>query len=103
MTTIRLFPLLLILSGPKLFGQDKATITGRVSDAESKESLVAVNISADRKAGTITDQDGRYLLILDAGDHIIEFYHLGYGVVKREVAQGSMNRNFQMLLFRWKY
>jgi len=88
-TTIRLFTLLLILSGPKLLGQDKATITGMVSDAESKEPLVAVNISVDRKAGTITDQDGRYSLILDAGDHMIEFYYLGYGVVKREVLIAS--------------
>jgi outer membrane cobalamin receptor len=89
MTTIRLFSLLLILSGPKLFGQDKAIITGRVCDAESKEPLVAVNISADRRAGTVTDQDGRYSFILDAGDHIIEFYYLGFGKVQREVLIAS--------------
>jgi len=81
----RLLPILLILIGSYLAGQDTGLVTGTVTDAGSEDPMVAVNISADRRSGTISGQDGEFSLTLTQGDHIIEFYYVGYEVVKREV------------------
>jgi iron complex outermembrane receptor protein len=40
--------------------------------------MIAVNISADRQSGTATDLQGAFSLILDAGQHILEFSYVGY-------------------------
>ena len=58
--------------------QAQGSVSGRVYNAASKEPLVAVNISADRRSGTATDLQGAFSLTLDAGDHILEFSYVGY-------------------------
>ena len=77
--------LFFILVGSWLFGQGKGVVTGKVSDAKDEASMVAVNISADRRSGTISDLNGEFSLTMDAGDHIIEFYYVGYEGIKQEV------------------
>ena len=77
--------ILLILTGSWLFGQDRGAVRGLVRDAESGEPMVAVNISADRRTGTISDLNGEYSLNLDAGNHVIEFYYVGYKGIKKKV------------------
>lgn len=79
----------LVLSGTLLLGQDRGTVAGTVRDAASGEPLVAVNISADRRTGTISGQEGEFSLDLATGDHLIEFYYVGYERVSREV---TLNR-----------
>jgi len=79
----------LVLSGTLLLGQDRGTVTGAVRDAASGEPMVAVNISADRRTGTISGQEGEFSLDLATGDHLIEFYYVGYQRVSREV---TLNR-----------
>jgi outer membrane cobalamin receptor len=68
-----------------LLGQEGGTITGRVRDAADGKPMVAVNISADRRTGTITGQEGEFSLQLNAGHHMIEFYYVGYKRVSKEV------------------
>ncbi len=81
----KLLPFLLILIGVSLAGQDVVKVIGTVRDAGSGDPMVAVNISADRRSGTISGQDGEFSLTLTPGGHIIEFYYVGYKVVKKEV------------------
>lgn len=79
----------LILTGTMIFGQEKGIITGTVRDAKTGEPMVAVNISADRRSGTSSDLEGNYSLTLDAGDHVIEFYYVGYAGVREEITLES--------------
>jgi iron complex outermembrane receptor protein len=65
--------------------QEGGSVTGVVRDGETGEPLVAVNISADRKAGTISGSRGEFSLRLASGGHLIEFYYVGYERETREV------------------
>ncbi|MCJ7718286.1 MAG: TonB-dependent receptor plug domain-containing protein, partial [Anaerolineales bacterium] len=80
-----LIALIFIIVGSCLFGQEKGVVAGKVSDAKDGESMIAVNISADRRSGTISDQNGEFSLSLEAGKHSIEFYYVGYEGIKQEV------------------
>jgi len=77
--------IILSLSGSLLFGQDRGEISGVVLDAESGEPMVAVSVSVDRRTGTISDEQGRFLLMLGAGNHAIEFYYVGYEMIRKEI------------------
>jgi len=97
----QIIPIFFILIGSWLFGQDRGMITGMVLDSKSGEPMVAVNISADRRSGTASDLDGRFSLILDPGDHVIEFYYVGYEGVQKEVtveAGGTISLDIQMIV-----
>ncbi len=80
-----LISLLFILAVVSLYGQREGTVQGRVLDAESGEPMVAVNISADRHTGTISGGAGEFSLSLSPGTHLMEFFYVGYEVVKRNI------------------
>ncbi|TFH27634.1 MAG: TonB-dependent receptor [Bacteroidia bacterium] len=44
-----------------------------------------MNISADRRSGTASDQNGEFSLSLDPGEHIIKFYYVGYADQQKEL------------------
>jgi len=69
-----------------LIGQGTGTLEGKILDDESGEAMIAVNISANRQSGTISGEDGSYALDLPAGDHLVEFYYLGYKMESRELS-----------------
>ena len=50
----------MFLWGSLLLGQEGGIITGIVSDAGNGEPMIAVNISVDRRTGTITGEEGEY-------------------------------------------
>jgi outer membrane cobalamin receptor len=75
----------LFLQGQILCGQVIGTVSGIVSDATSGEPMLAVNISADRSLGTITDLNGAFSLKLEPGKHILEFYYVGYSEQRKEI------------------
>ncbi|MFW6328323.1 MAG: TonB-dependent receptor plug domain-containing protein, partial [Bacteroidota bacterium] len=80
-----LIPLIFVFSVCNLMARGKGTVTGVILDAETREPLVAVNVSADRHSGTISDNAGRFSLFLTSGSHILEFYYVGYEVSKKEI------------------
>lgn len=75
----------LILSGSWLLGQEKGFVTGKVTEAEGGEPMIAVNISLDRRSGTVSDQKGVYSLDVKEGMHVIEFYYVGFEGMKEEI------------------
>jgi len=102
----RLLSLWFILATISLHGQKSGMVNGRVIDAESREPMVAVNISADHRSGTITDEQGGFSLTLSSGSHLIEFYYVGYETIRRNVRLPAgetvmldveMNRTTRML------
>lgn len=63
---------------PVLTFSQKAIIHGNVMDAVSEETLVGVNVLADSTTGISTDNDGRFLLVLDPGEYALKFLYIGY-------------------------
>jgi iron complex outermembrane receptor protein len=77
--------ILIIFCTSNLIAQKKGNVNGNILDAETMEPLVAVNISIDRRSGTISDNEGNFSLSLTSGKHILEFYYVGYEVLKKEI------------------
>jgi iron complex outermembrane receptor protein len=68
--------------------------------------LLAVHVSVDKSSGTATDLHGAFSLILEEGDHLLEFSYVGYEGQKSEISirdgqtlqlQIGMNPNREML------
>jgi len=55
-----------------------ASINGQIKDADTREILTGVNIVADGKLGTTSDNQGNYHLRLPIGTHEIQFSFVGY-------------------------
>jgi iron complex outermembrane receptor protein len=72
-----------------LTAQAQGSVSGRVTVAGSGEPLIAVNISADRRSGTASDLNGEFSLSLEPGEHIIEFYYVGFADQRREIILGE--------------
>ena len=66
--------LFLSLFGPAI-GQ---TLTGKITDAETGEPLVMVNILGPQRNGAVSDNNGNYTLKLPAGISTIQFSYVGY-------------------------
>lgn len=59
--------------------QEKFTITGRIKDASSGETLIAVSIiDKGTYIGTVSNEYGFYSITLDKGIHNLEVSYLGY-------------------------
>jgi iron complex outermembrane receptor protein len=67
------------------FGQE-AFIQGRITDANTAETLAGVNVVADSTLGISTDIDGRYKLTLQPGDHQLSISYVGYETQTRQVS-----------------
>lgn len=79
---------LMLLSGTISIAQ----ITGKVTDVETGEPLIAVNIrveSSDGQVGTVTDFDGNYSIEAAAGDALIYTY-VGYTTERREITEDQV-------------
>lgn len=51
--------------------------------------MVAVNISSNKRSGTITDLKGAFSLTLGPGKQVIEFYYVGYSEQRKEIILGE--------------
>lgn len=63
----------------------KASVTGKVIDAQTKEPLIGVAVVADDKTGVTTDINGNFILEVEAGEHTIVFKFIGYANEDRKV------------------
>jgi TonB-dependent starch-binding outer membrane protein SusC len=56
------------------------TVSGTVKDADTRETLIGVNITAahDRSLGTVTDIDGKYQITLPDTVSALSFSYVGY-------------------------
>ena len=84
----RILPFLLffIILSISSFAQQKGHISGTVKDAETNETLMGVSIYVEKiKAGTSTNDQGRYELDLPLGEHVLRVSYVGYGTVEKKV------------------
>lgn len=69
---------------PTIIGKDNTRqgpfrINGKVSDFDSRESLLGVNIFVEElSTGVVTDLDGTYLLVLDKGKYTLRVSFIGF-------------------------
>ncbi|MCP4311705.1 MAG: TonB-dependent receptor [Bacteroidetes bacterium] len=82
---LQFFTIFLFFFGT-MWGQKSGTLTGTITDVETGEPMIAVNISANRQSGTISGEDGGFSLKLSEGDHLVEFYYVGYEMASRELS-----------------
>lgn len=73
--------LLLFLFGTILtYAQEKYTVSGIVSEAETGETLIGVNVLVpELQSGAITNEYGFYSITLPKGTHDLYFSSLGFG------------------------
>lgn len=72
-----------------VFGQEKAVISGKVTDGQTGQPMMSVDISANGKSGTLSDTTGTYKLFLSPGLYTISFYFLGYETFSATVSAGK--------------
>ena len=79
--TVKTYYLLLLLCLINIFtyAQDKVTLSGIVSDADSNETLIGVNIIfPELKTGATTNEYGFYSITIPKGSYNIVISYLGY-------------------------
>ncbi|MFB1013108.1 MAG: TonB-dependent receptor, partial [Bacteroidia bacterium] len=77
---------LVVLAAQTVSAQQTYTLSGYVKEAGSKELLLGVTIyTADKTAGTVTNNFGYYALQLPAGTHDIVYNFIGYGTEIRQM------------------
>ena len=60
-------------------------ISGKITDAATKEALIGVNIVLNNGGGTSTNIDGEYQLEIEEGEQKIIFKYIGYEDVKKTI------------------
>ena len=71
------------------------SITGVLTDSETGEELIGVNIIYSG-GGTTSEIDGSYSLELPKGDHEITFSYVGYRTVTEKITMGSEPIRFDL-------
>lgn len=79
------FTAMLLMVGITAAWAQKGIVTGVVSEKETGETLIGVNIVTEKSTGTVTDADGKYELELEPGKHILKFSFLSFRAESRTV------------------
>lgn len=81
---IKILSMVLLVLTLQLSAQNKFTLSGKITDAESGEDLIGVTIIATNlKLGTVTNTYGFYSLTLPEGKHQVTFSYIGYESIKQ--------------------
>ena len=89
-----LLVLLVLIFSLSVGAQERATVTGKVTDKEmNDESLPFANVFIKGTTiGTTTDFDGNYTLSLEEGEHVIVFSFVGYAPAEQTITvEAGMN------------
>lgn len=81
------------------FSQERFTLSGVISDSNSNETLIGVNIYIpETKTGTATNEYGFYSITLPKGNYQVEISYIGFSTITKNI---SLNRdikeNFSLL------
>ena len=77
---------LLLLPASAAAMQAQGIVTGVVTDEDTQRPLVGVQVYVpDSQLGTVTNQDGRYLLNLPLGEHVLRAEQIGYASIEQSV------------------
>jgi len=93
-----LFFVCAVLAVSLLNAQNRYTLSGTVSEANSNETLIGVSILVpELSAGAVTNEYGFYSLTLPEGTYEVVITYLGFQDIRRQVTLNSSQRiDFQM-------
>lgn len=89
----------LLLWIPSLFfAQEKFTLSGVITDQNTNETLIGVNILIPTlQTGTTTNEYGFYSITLPKGEYDIQISYLGYNAVLQKInLNQNLNSNFKL-------
>jgi hypothetical protein len=91
---VLLIPIVLCLFLVKAYSQEKYTISGIISDAETGETMIGATISVKEltATGTITNAYGYYSLTLPKGEYTVVFSYIGYKSIENIISLNEDKR-----------
>jgi hypothetical protein len=80
------------------YGQETYTLSGSVKDSANGEAMIGVVVSVKEiNAGTATDINGNFSLIVPPGKYTVQINFVGYGTVSQTVVvKGNTKMSFSM-------
>lgn len=83
----KILTFLLFFGSFTAFAQEKFTISGTISEADTGETLIGVNIIIPSlQTGTVTNQYGYYSITLPKGDYEIVYSSIGFASQKTQIS-----------------
>lgn len=67
----------------QLYSQQVASVSGRITDQQTGQSIPGASIIYGPGRGTVSNPDGEFLLRLQGGSYTISVQHIGFGRVTR--------------------
>jgi len=94
----KLFTFLLFLGTALAFSQEKFTISGTISEAETGETLIGVNvIIPSLQTGTVTNQYGYYSITLPKGEYEIMYSSIGFAPQEVQISlSGNVKKDLAL-------
>jgi outer membrane receptor for ferrienterochelin and colicins len=72
--------LFMLLMGFFALQAQRATVSGKVTDAQTKEAIIGANVYLEgTNSGTVTDESGKYELSTSPGNYVLIISYVGYG------------------------
>jgi hypothetical protein len=95
---IKRFLLFFLLCPLFIIAQDKFTLSGTITDSQSNETLIGVNIIIPEiQSGTITNEYGFYSITLPKGSYKIQISYLGYKTISETVILNEdITKNYKL-------
>jgi len=95
---LRSFPFFLFILLPFVVFSQEFTLSGRVTDNNSNETLIGVNlIFPELSTGVVTNDYGYYSIKLPAGEHRIMLTYIGYSSIESAInITGNTQQNFEL-------
>ncbi|MBU2920407.1 TonB-dependent receptor [Winogradskyella psychrotolerans] len=88
----------LLLSAFSLQAQEKFTLSGKVTDILSNETLIGVNIIIpELQTGSVTNEYGFYSITLPEGSYSIQISYLGFKTISETITlTNNLTKNYQL-------
>jgi len=95
---LRVILLLILLSPLVVVAQEKFTLSGTITDAQSNETLIGVNIIIpELQTGAVTNEYGFYSLTLPSGSYNIQISYLGYKTISETLLLSeNLTKNYKL-------
>ena len=76
----------------------QTTISGKITDAITGESLIGATIIFGKGKGTSTDFDGNYSLSIQSGERNLKISYVGYKEISKTITVGEKPQIFNFKL-----
>lgn len=94
----RVILIFFLLSSLSIQAQEKFTLSGTITDNNSNETLIGVNvILPEQQTGTITNEYGFYSITLPSGTYQIQISYLGFKTISETlVLTNDLTKNYKL-------